>query len=213
MKPSAWAWHLFQGSAEALRYNRRELPHLDAAIALTRGRTAAVQAGGNLGIYPKRLSMKFKTVYTFEPAHDLWPIMLHNAPEPNIVKYQAALGYERELIAISRERRDGKPNAHEGIGYVVPNGTIPTLRIDDLNLPVCDLVYLDIEGAELNALKGSVETLARCRPAVGVEVNKNLGFVGLTKTDLIGFIETQGYRLAEAVGSDRIFVPMEWGEA
>lgn len=205
----AWNWSAFRGSGLALKFNRRDLPYLDQATAFCMGRTAAVQAGGNLGIYPKRLAQLFTTVYTFEPSAELFPMLMANAPEPNIIRYQAALGCERGLVGTSRVRRDGKPNAHEGITHVVPDGTVPTLRIDDLALPVCDLVYLDIEGYELYALKGAVETLQRCRPVVAVEINKNLKFVGLTPEDVTGFLESQGYRHTLTMGSDQVFVPVE----
>jgi FkbM family methyltransferase len=205
-----WQWETFQGSPVMLRLMRRDIHYVDEAVKYCRGREACVQAGGNLGLYPKRLAKLFTTVYTFEPAADLWPMLLHNAPEPNIVKFQAAVGDERKLVKVSRARRDGKRHSHEGIGYTVPDGTVPTLRIDDLNLPVCDLVYLDIEGGELPALRGAVETLARCRPVVTVEINKSLGFVGLKPADVIGFLDGQGYRHEQTMGSDQIFLPKEW---
>ena len=200
-----------KGSAEALKWSHRDLAQLEAVLALVPGRTAVVQAGGNLGVFPKRLAQVFAAVYTFEPAADLFAIMQENAPEPNIVRFQAALGSDRGLVGTSRVRRDGssKP-AHEGITHVVSGGTIPTLRIDDLGLPVCDLIYLDIEGSELNALRGASATLARCRPVVAVEINKSLGYMGLTPQDVSGFITSKGYRHALTVGSDQAFVPEEW---
>lgn len=208
-----WDWDGFAGSEYVIKLAKRDLCHLDETVKLTRGRTAAVQAGGNVGIYPKRLAQRFGVTYTFEPAADLWPLLLRNAPEHNIVKIQAALGYERGLVTVSRERRDGKPNAHEGIGYTVPGGIVPTLRIDDLGLPACDLIYLDIEGAELPAMRGAVETLARCRPVVGLEVNKNLGFVGLKEKDVHRFMSEHGYRHHKTMGSDQVFIPKEWSES
>lgn len=206
---AAWPWHRFAGSAEALKWNRRDLPAVDEVLALVLGRTAVVQAGGNLGIFPKRLAQEFATVYTFEPAADLFPMLVANAPEPNILKFQAALGDTRGLVGTSRVRRDGKPNAHEGITHVVAGGPIPTLLIDDLALPVLDLIYLDIEGVEFLALRGAVETLARCRPLVVVEINKNLNYVDVTEADIYAFFEAQGYAHRMAVGSDHVFVPVE----
>jgi FkbM family methyltransferase len=197
------------GSAAALKWATRELDHLETVMALVHGRTACVQAGGNLGVFPRRLSQAFATVYTFEPAADLFDKMLRNAPAENIVRFQAALGDTRGLVGTSRVRRDGKPNAHEGITHIVPGGTIPTLRIDDLGLPVCDLIYLDIEGGELSALRGAVNTLAFCRPVVAVEVNKNLNYVDVTEDDICEFFAAQSYRYHLSVGSDRVFLPVE----
>jgi FkbM family methyltransferase len=201
---------LVLGSATALKWSHRDLDHLEAVLQIVPGRTAVVQAGANLGVFPKRLAREFAAVYTFEPAADLFQMMQVNAPEPNIIKFQAALGYERALVDTCRVRRDGKPNAHEGITHVVPGGAIPTIRIDDLALPVCDLIYLDVEGSELPALRGAVDTLGRCRPVVAIEVNKNLRYVGVTEDELVGFVQSCGYRYAFSAGSDRAFVPAEW---
>jgi FkbM family methyltransferase len=200
----------FAGSPAAIKYACRELKHLDAVIALTRGRTACIQAGGNLGIFPKHLAKRFQVCYTFEPDPDCFALLQVNAVAPNIIRLQAALGAERGLVGTCHVRRDGKTNNHEGITHVVPDGVIPTLRIDDLGLPVCDLIYLDIEGGELGALRGAQETLRRCRPVLGVEINKNLAFVGVTQSQILGFIHDRGYRFVFQVGSDWAFVPVEW---
>jgi FkbM family methyltransferase len=197
------------GSATALKWANRDLAHLDAVLGLVPGRTAVVQAGGNLGVFPKRLAELFTTVYCFEPAADLFDKMLRNAPAENIVRFQAALGSRRGLVGTSRVRRDGKPDAHEGITHIVPGGTTPTLLLDDLGLPVCDLIYLDIEGAELDAVRGSVQTLDRCRPVVALEINKNLRYVGVTEEEIHTFIVAHGYRHAMTVGCDHAFVPVE----
>ena len=199
-----------KGSAEALKWSRRDLSQLEAVLPLVPGRTAVIQAGANVGIFPKRLATEFQTVYTFEPSGELMAIVQHNAPERNIVKIQAALGYARGLVGVSCVRRDKTMlPPHEGLTHIVPNGIIPTLRIDDLALPVCDLIYLDIEGYEWFALQGAIETLQRCRPVVAVEINKNLGHMGLSQADVVAWIEAQGYRHALTMVSDQAFIPVE----
>lgn len=204
----SWDWSSFRGSAEGLKWNRKELPVLDEMIMSISGRTAVVQAGGNLGIFPKRLAMEFATVYTFEPEPELFGIMCHNAPEANVVKFQAALGRDRGPIHISRERRqqDGG-NSHEGIAHVSGPGTIPTLRIDDLALPVLDLIYLDVEGHELYALQGAAETIARCRPVIVCEINKSLDYMDYTADDLRGYLRLMEYNHVKRVRSDELFTP------
>lgn len=202
-----WKWGTFKGSHLALKWNRRELASVAAVLPLVRGRTVAVQAGGNLGIFPKALAREFRTVYTFEPAWDLFRLLMLNAPEPNIVKFQAALGAEAGLVGLSRRRRDGKPHHHEGITHVAGSGTVPVLRLDDLRLPVVDLLYLDVEGYELFALQGARETIARCQPVIAVEINKCVEFVGHSAEEVRQWIEAQAYRQALTVKSDEVFVP------
>lgn len=202
--------HPMQGSHSALKFAIRDLPNLNRVLKLVPGRTAVVQAGACLGVFPEFLAKRFKTVYTFEPAADLFRIMLQNVPLDNIVRFQAALGCERGLVGTARVRRCGSPGRdHEGITHIVPQGTVPTLQIDDLALPVCDLIYLDLEGYELNALRGAVDTLQRCRPVVAIEVNKNLHYMGLTREEVMGFVQSQGYVHKMTVGSDEAFIPVE----
>lgn len=204
-------WSKFKGSPEGLKWMRRDLPHLDHIIARVPQKRVAVQAGANLGIYPKRLAACFETVYTFEPSSELFPLLYANAPEENIYRYQAALGYERALVGTSRKRRDGKPNNHEGITHISGPGPTPTLRLDDFALPICDLICLDVEGFELYALQGAQDTIARCRPVLAVEINKNVAFMGLTDEGVRDCIINElNYRLVERLSSDEVFEPTEW---
>jgi FkbM family methyltransferase len=211
MTAQPWNWSAFKGSSHALKYARRDLPCLDAVIARTPGRTAVVQAGGNVGIFPKRLAQHFETVYTFEPGLDLFPLLYANAPEPNIVKFQAALGDTRGLIGLSRSRRKtAKPGIeHEGLTHVDGAGVVPVLRVDDLALPVCDLMYLDLEGYELYALHGAADTIRRCRPVIAVEVNQNIAYYGQTAEDLRATLAAFGYARVDIQASDEVFAPVE----
>lgn len=204
-----WEWRTFRGSEAALNWARRDIKCLDTIVARVPVRRVVLQGGGNLGIYPKRLAQSFKTVYTFEPAQALFPLLVANAPEPNIIRFQAALGESRELVSMSQTRRDGKPCAHEGITHVAGAGVVPTLRIDDLALPVCDLICLDLEGFELYALRGAVETIARCRPVLAVEINKSIGYYGLQPDDVRVWIVAQGYVSVDRQHSDEVFLPRE----
>ena len=206
---STWDWSKFEGGAEALKWNRKELSSIDEVMRYVNGCAVVVQAGGNLGIFPKRLAELFHVVYTFEPDQELFVKMTKNAPEANIIRFQAALGSKRELIGTSRVRRDGKTNIHEGITHVSGPGVVPTLLIDDLNLPACDLVYLDLEGYEPYALMGAEQTLRRCRPVLAVEINKSAGFMGFTKDSVRRMITSMGYEFKIKIRSDEVFVPVE----
>ncbi len=200
-----------KGGAEALKYAKRDLVGLDRIVARVPQKRVCVQAGGCLGVYPKRLAESFEVVYSFEPSPELFPVMVENAPEHNIIRFQAALGFARDLVGVSRERRDGKLNNHEGITHIAGPGTIPTMRIDDLNLPICDALFLDLEGWELYALQGAVETVQRCRPLMSIEINKSAVFLGIDPDAVREFITVElGYRFIERLHADEVFEPVEW---
>lgn len=54
-----------------------------------------------------------------------------------------------------------------------PDGEPVTLvRIDDLGLPACRLIKIDVEGMETDVLQGAAETIRRHRPILFVENNR-----------------------------------------
>lgn len=203
-----WDWMNFRGSAACIKWGFRDLRNLDAALGFVDGRELVVQAGGNLGIFPKRLAEEFATVVTAEPDPTLFAAMLHNAPEKNIVAVQAALGAESASVGLSGKRRDSSGRAvHEGLTHVSGSGKVRQVRVDDLGLEACDLIYLDIEGYEMNALRGATATIDRFRPVVAVEINRNIVHYGHTGSELRAWICDRGYRRALCMNSDEVFVP------
>jgi FkbM family methyltransferase len=76
--------------------------------------------------------------------------------------------------------------------------SVPAVTLDAAlaALPRLDMIKLDIEGAELRALRGAAATLARLRPALLLEVYEDaLAGNGATVRDLVGWLDAQGYRL------------------
>lgn len=146
-----------------------------------------VQAGGNCGLYIKKFAKLFDHVYTFEPDPVNFYCLNLNVTEPNVYKYQAALGFHR--IPIST-RNDAPFNV--GASYVAAEGNIPTLRIDDLGLKECSAIQLDIEGFELFALQGAEETIKRCNPIIVVEFGWEHRY-GVRKSDIQYYLEALNY--------------------
>lgn len=201
----------FRGDRSALKWARRDLPVLDRAIAHVARRGVALQAGGNLGVYPAHLAERFEWVVTVEPSPALFPDLVANAPQRNIVRLQAALGWRRGGVSVSQTRRDGKPDNHAGITHVKGAGMIPTIRVDDLALDRLDFLQLDLEGWELFALQGATATIARCRPVILVEINKSIGFVGLEGDDVRRLLWSFGYRFEWREHSDELYTFREAG--
>lgn len=50
------------------------------------------------------------------------------------------------------------------------NITVPTKRIDDLNLDRCDLISLDVEGAEAAAIRGAQRVILKHRPKLQISI-------------------------------------------
>jgi FkbM family methyltransferase len=205
-----WNWGAFRGDEAALKYARRDLADLDRVLGYVPGRRVAVQAGGSLGIYPKRLAQVFAAVYTFEADVDNFVKLVLNAPERHIYRYQAALGYHPILVGTSRVRRDGKDRpSHDGTVHTDGSGMVPTWRVDELHLPICDLLCLDVEGDELKALWGASHTLEACRPVLMVEINVNIKAAGFSEDDVRAYLRSKQYAFWERLHSDEVWIPAE----
>lgn len=153
-----------------------------------------VQAGGNHGVYPRLLSERFGRVFTFEPDPLNFHCLVNNCQKDNIVKMNAALGDRRGLTDVRRVSM-----SNTGMHKVEETGsTIPVVMIDDLMLPTCGLIALDIEGYEEYALRGARDTIRRCRPVIVVEAP------GETVKRILA--EHDYRRLISSV-SDKVYVP------
>lgn len=127
-----------------------------------------VQAGGNLGMYPKILSKYFGAVYTFEPDPANFYALSINCNEQHIFKMQAALDETNRFVQIIHRTQENV-GMHQ-VKPVEPNQlAVPSVMVDQFNFPQVDLLWLDIEGFEMHALMGAVETIKRCRPLVVCE--------------------------------------------
>lgn len=178
----------------------------DYAIALCNGREVAVQAGGNCGMWPRYLAKKFSTVYTFEPDITNFLCLNLNVPESNVIRLQAALGDKPR--GISMIHTPDNIGAHR----VGSKGNIPVMKIDDMRLPACDLIQLDVEGYEVHALRGAVHTIDNFKPVIMLEDKGHHRKYGLADKALNELLETLGYVFHSKINRDVIWVPAERGK-
>lgn len=181
------------------RYVRRA-QHLDKAIKMCPKRRSVVQAGGHVGVWPKYLANHFMSVYTFEPEYMNFTALNRNVPERHVFKMQAALGYERERVNLVIHP------ANIGGHHIKGDGFIPQIRIDDLGLKDCDLIVLDIEGSELDAIRGAEKTINLSHPVLHLELKGHIEKYKRGSTeDLVALLHKLGYEKRLEIGDDSIF--------
>lgn len=174
---------------------------LEQVIPLCKQRRIAVQAGGNVGVWAKRLERDFDKVITFEPDPTNFRCLALNLPEMNVIKFQAALGHRPGMVAMDLDIHN--VGAHR---VIAGNGTV-CITLDSLNLPACDLLYLDVEGYEMPAILGATDTIQFHKPVIAYEA-KGLGTqYGFSDESLYGLLKEHGYREALRLHRDIIMVP------
>ena len=168
------------------------------------GRDTVVQAGANCGIWIRSYAQEFKNVYTFEPDDINFECLKRNITDPNVVMQKAALG---DKVGHCHTVENIKGNM--GAQRIQLGGDVPVVRIDDLPLETCDLIQLDVEGYEHQAVLGALETIKKFKPVVILELCGHGQKYGFSDQNTIEMMESLGYRMAQKVISDLIFIPKE----
>jgi FkbM family methyltransferase len=193
------------------RYVRHERDS-DVAIRHCRQRRVCVQAGGHVGIWPIRLSHKFKDVHTFEPEATNFRCLQLNiakSARSNITTYNAGLDQEEGdgLMAYNARNIGGHKCRPEGYrraeDEIVP---VRMTTIDGNNLGDVDLICLDVEGYEARALRGAEKTIRRCRPVIMVEEWSHGEKIGDPAARLWAELTARGYHQVGKVSHDYVWV-------
>lgn len=179
----------------------KSLDDLDGVLSLCPGRTLAVQAGGNCGVWARHLAALFGRVVTFEPDPLNFACLVMNTVQMPVTAYPAALGEGHGWCDL--ERKTNNAGAHQ----VTEGSLFPVMALDVLRLPACDLLYLDIEGSEPAALRGAMETIRAYRPVIAFEekgLSERLGDPLGAAEDLL---MEEGYQVVARPGRDVVMVP------
>jgi FkbM family methyltransferase len=170
----------------------------------------AIDGGANIGVHTvewARCMYRWGRVTAFEAQEIVFYALAGNVALNNCLNARvrlAALGESCGELAVPqpdyfmpasfgslelRKRADTEFIGQQ-ISYEAGASTmVPMVNLDSLGLGRLDLVKLDVEGMELEALRGGRNVLARHRPIVLVEVIKS------DRTALEAFLAELGYRM------------------
>lgn len=140
-----------------------------------------LDVGANIGMTTLLHSQLADEVHAFEPSPTTFALLEENvaaAACDNVMLHNFGLGQASGAFELtySSDNRSGayvsdKVKASEG-------HTVETIRIETMDGFVqtggarsVDVIKVDVEGFELNVLRGGADTLARHRPAVVLEMN------------------------------------------
>jgi FkbM family methyltransferase len=145
---------------------------LDAVAERGKGTRLAIDAGAHIGTWSRPLAKVFDRVIAFEPHPALACLYRANMEAGRNVRLIEAAVWDRCGVM---GLKHGEINSGQAFltGLADPDllTMVPCVAIDDMRLEGLDLLKLDVEGAELYALKGALSTLERERPVVVIEQN------------------------------------------
>lgn len=114
-------------------------------------------------------------------------------------------------LAIATDQHAGLNTIGRKVFYKVPIKTtciVPTAPLDALRLQRLDLIKVDIEGAETDFLLGAKQTIARCKPAIILEISGNvMGAYGASLEAMTEALQSLDYVMHEITDFGEIGPP------
>ncbi len=164
-------------------YEADYLRELQRFLPAARRRTL-LDVGANIGTHSVAFARDFAEVHAFEPNPELWPsferhIALNGLK--NVRLHKVGLGEKDETLPFYLTERDnlGLGTAATDQVYDVPLRQAGTIRVVNgdpylaaSGIAAIDFIKIDVQGLEMQVLRGLSETLARYRPYVWLEVNE-----------------------------------------
>lgn len=135
-----------------------------------------VEAGANVGAHTLPLAQSVGPrgkVYAFEPQRLLFQCLCGNIALNSIANVDCryeALGAKPGAATIPPLDYDAENNfGGLGLTETATGEQVPIVTIDSLELTRCDLIKADVEGMELDVLRGAAVTIDRFHPILYVE--------------------------------------------
>lgn len=178
-----------------------------------------IQAGGACGVWPVKLAEHFEFVLTFEPNRlNYWCLAANCSHLPEKIQtVNAALGERRgQIYTVLPSTEKGNAGAYYTVDATPGLGEpIPRTTLDDIPLYACDLICLDVEGREVEVLRGAHGVIEKYQPFIMIE-EKPLPQMGPgqpvphTAGEATEWLEKiHGYKVVSRVHRDVILAPPE----
>jgi FkbM family methyltransferase len=171
--------------------------------------THVVDVGANIGYYSTVLPLmnkSIKKVYAFEPMpianSQLNTNILLNSLSNRVISF--AIGISNELGTLRFYLPDlfGTSATSSAVLHPEVNNTeiqVSTSSLDilfkDGEISGCDLLKIDVEGAEKFVLEGSLELIEACEPVIFTELLRKWSKVhGYHPNEVVGMLKSHGYK-------------------
>jgi FkbM family methyltransferase len=197
-------------------------PHFDEIVnSILNEEDNCLDLGANHGSHTKILAEVCSKgrIFAFEPqslVSQLLNLNIYLNNCPNVVCFNLAVGPNTGEIVNIEQIVSSVENVNSGWSRLKNTPSLHrviTVAIDDLELPRISFIKMDIQGSELDALKGMKKVLTNDRPYIFFEVEEvHLVFRGTDKTELLSELRNNNYliyRIETEYPSDHLAVPCE----
>ena len=160
-----------------------------------------IDCGGCLGHWTMFWQDKVKQIELFEPNKTTLPELKQNIQNfKNVNIHEYALGDRPGKVSMDYVKDD-----HVGTYAITDQqGDIEIRTLDSFNLTKLDFVKIDVDGFELNVLKGARETLSQNSPVINIEMKRDKRKHIAKQSEVI--LRDLGYKFRQRTRSDEVWV-------
>lgn len=197
-------------------------PHFEEIARLLLKRDYnCLDLGANIGSHTLLLASLCNEgrIYAFEPQSIVFQCLSLNVylnGMVNVVPINLAVDSQTGKKVGIEEILCSPENINSGYSRIMDSAKLNvclTVSIDDLKLPKIEFVKMDIQGSELNALKGMPHLIAKDRPYFFFELeDKHLSMRGTNALELLTQFVRLGYvvfRVESNYPADHLAIPIE----
>lgn len=165
----------------------------------------AVDVGAHVGLWSRVLAGAFDTVIAFEPNPDSAECFsLNLANEKHVSLRQSALSCEAGQVSVATDARNS------GMSHIATPSELgliaEAITLDSLGLNIVDLIKIDVEGWEVNVLKGAESTIRANKPIIILEqIERHSRRYGFDGTECSRLLEEWGAKELWNIRNDYCF--------
>ena len=152
--------------------------------------------GAWVGTWSMAMNKYCGRVVAFEPDPLHYECLVKNVTE-DVETHQLAVGQENKMISLSNDDFTQSKR-------VVGEGTIPMVTVDSLGIDDVDLIKIDVEGYEMEVLKGATETLKNIQYLM-IELNNNTKKYGSSNAEIERYLLKIGFRELMSHWPDKVY--------
>ena len=178
----------------------------EKVLHYAKNRRHMIDVGGNVGRWSVDFTKHFDKISAFEPATyniECFEKNCKNYPNINLYKYGLSDRESKGHLEVVVPEHLGSTRIVEDV-----NGTIDMKTLDEHNFLDVDVLKVDVEGLEIEVLKGATNTINVCKPIIVIErcVFNSVRY-GHDKLASHKVLENLGYQRLFKITRDCIYGP------
>ena len=155
------------------KYAKYRSPELSLISNLVKNNQNSIDIGANLGLFTFFMSRASKHVFAFEP--NPYPLEnLKGLADSNVTVLPIALGNNDGPVEIKipHHRKGWSSNGASLASKEINDGKIINIqcrKLDSLNIENIGLIKIDVEGFEIEVIRGAKDTILKNKPVMIIE--------------------------------------------